>query len=271
MHKMLKEIQELNEYFKKNFPSSLEECENTFKKSKSGGFIGYIPQFMVEYIPKNKSEVDFFKMFNEMVLLLKKSKIQQAEQIINNFFDNKIKFTFQKNFYKGRMISFGIIISNNVNNEKLFLKVFKSKYKEQPFAYRHGPYIESVVALFINSNLQDYNHFAKMYFANVNELYILSEYVESCINYEDDNKKIDLSKIEDYNEKSEIYTKFLEKYTGEYFNHYQAIKSIKGGCFRFLDFKSDNFIIWEDSLKNKYAKMVDYGFIISYKPEFKTL
>ena len=270
MHKMLKEIQDLNEHFKKNFPSSLEECENTFNKSKSGGFIGNIPQFMFENIPKNKSEVDFFKMFNEIVLLLKKSKTQQAEQRINKFFDNNIKFSLQKNNYKGRMISFGVIISNNINDEKLFLKVFKSKYKEQPFSYRHGPYIESVVALFINNNLQDYNHFLKMYFANVNELYILTEYVESCVNYEEDFNKLNLENIEDYNKKDEMVTNFLEKYTGEKFSHYQAIKSIKGGCFRFLDYKSDNFLIWEDKNKNRYSKMIDYGFIISYKPEFKT-
>lgn len=271
MHKMLKEIQDLNEHFKKNFPSSLDECESIFKKSKSGGFIGYIPDFMLKYIPKNKSEVDFFKMFNDTVLLLKKSKIKQAEQFINNFFDNNIKFSFQKNSYNGRMISFGVIIANNINDEKLFLKVFKSKYKEQPFSYRHGPYIESVVALFINNNLQDFNHFVKMYFANVNELYILTDYVESCLDYKEDFYKLNLEKIEEYSEKDSIVTNFLEKYTGEKFSHYQAIKSIKGGCFRFLDFKSDNFVIWEDKSKNKYAKMVDYGFIISYKPEFKTL
>lgn len=38
MHKMLKEIQELNEYFEARTPSSLKECEDKINNSKGGCF-----------------------------------------------------------------------------------------------------------------------------------------------------------------------------------------------------------------------------------------
>lgn len=69
MHKMLKEIQQLNEYFEARTPDSLKEIENKINNSKGGSFCGYIPDFMLEKIPSNKSEVDFFKMFNNFYCL----------------------------------------------------------------------------------------------------------------------------------------------------------------------------------------------------------
>ncbi len=273
MHKMLKEIQELNEYFEARTPDSLKECEDKINNSKGGGFLGYIPDFMLEKIPSDKSEVDFFKMFNNFVLLLKKSKIQQAEQLINMFFNNKMLFNVELIEDKdATYMRYGAIIKNNINDNKLFIKIFKKNYKKgQMFHYRHGPYIESAVALFINYHLKNSPYFAKFYFANPTESYMVTEFVEQILKLtKEDFIEMNIKDNDNVIEKDENATKLFEKYTGEKYSHYQALKALKGGCFRFLDYRAGNFFIYEDKNNKKHVKMIDFGWCISYNPELRT-
>lgn len=271
---MLKEIQELNEYFEARTPDSLKECEDKINNSKGGGFLGYIPDFMLEKIPSDKSEVDFFKMFNQFVLLLKKNKVKQAEQFINQFFNNVVHYSIEMIENKdASYMRYGVIIKNNIDNNNLFIKIFKKNYKiGKPFHYRHGPYVESVVALFINYHLKNSSYFAKFYFANPKELYMVTEFVEQCTTLQkEDFVEMNIKDNTNVFEKDENAVKLFEKYTGEKYSHYQALKALKGGCFRFLDYRAGNFFIYEDKNNKKHVKMIDFGWCISYKPEFRTL
>ena len=269
MNTFLQNLEMLNEDLKNNLPCSLEDFENKISNA-AGGFLGYIPDFILKNFPKNKSEIDFFQMFDVFVDFLKKNDIQSALDTINLFFENAIVFEIFKNHYDGMHISFGVILKNNICNEELFLKVFKPDYKAvNLFYYRHGPFVEPAVAMFINSHLKNNNNFLKFYFANSLKGYMVSEYVKSVCHYADSLNayREEVKKMENLTDIiiSELFEEFIEKITGEKINHYKTLKSMPKERFRGLDYQAENFIIYEDAFGQKHCKMIDYGYIIKYK------
>ncbi|MBR1681444.1 hypothetical protein IJ707_06625 [bacterium] len=139
------------------------------------------------------------------------------------------------------------------------------------FHYRHGPYIETAVALFITHHLKDSPYFAKFYFANPKEVYMVTEYVHQCMDIREDFRAMEVRKIEDVDIKDKLVTEFFQKITGEEISHYKILKTLKGGCFRYLDYLYDNFIVYEDENKNKHVKMVDFGWCISYNENLRVV
>lgn len=270
MSNLCENIQKLNSELESSTPKSLEEIENKIQNAQTNGFIGKIPNFILENLPNDSSAEDFLIIFNDFVKLLKKDLIKEAQSFINDFFQKNLILKIQKNLYKGMHIDFGVIIENSLNSKKFFLKVFKENYKQiNIFHYRHGPYVEPAVAQFINAHLKNTNNFVKFYFANSFNLYMLFEYVESVYNHSKDflEKKEETLKIKNLTatQSSEIFADFMEKITGENFNHYKILQSMTNGHFRHLDYQPENFIICKDEKGHLHCKMIDYGYIISYK------
>ena len=118
----------------------------------------------------------------------------------------------------------------------------------------------------------DLQRVAKFYFANPKENYLVTEFVDSCVKLKKE-EFIEMNIKDNINieEKDENATKLFEKYTGEHISHYKIIKSLKGGCFRFLDYRASNFFIYEDEDKKRHCKLIDYGWFISYNEANRVL
>lgn len=269
MTELFEKISKLNNELEKETPKSLEEIENKITNAQTEGFLGNIPDFITQKIPKDKSIDDFLHVFNDFVELLKNNSVEKAENLLNNFFNNTIFFKAFKKHYEGLHIDFGVILENNVNSEKLFLKVFKTDYKNANiFHFRNGPFVEPAVALFVNSHLENFNNFARFYFANSLKLYMLLEYVDSVYDYSGgfEEKKREVLNMPNFNEitASEFFENAMAEITGEKFNHHKVLHSMKGGNFRHLDYQPNNFLICEDEFGQKHCKMIDYGYFIKY-------
>ena len=267
MSDLIKNIDSLNSKLKNELIMSLTELENLID-STTGGYLGDIPDYIVEKLPSDKTQEDFFHMFDSVVEYAKKNKFDLAKETINNFFDGKIVFDIERKYFLGRYIKFGIILSNNICDEKLFVKIFKDNYEELHFLfYQSGPYVEPAVALFVNSHVDNFDCFARFYFANATKLYMVSEYVKMVYDYSNDLtfKKYQrgvirkLSTMPDYDEISEYITEGFEHITKIRENHYKMLQNMAKGKFAFLDITKENFLICEDKTGQKHSKMIDYG------------
>lgn len=269
MDKFTKELNNITEYVENNFIKSVQDCRKVYENYKSNGFVGHIPYFLDgEYVCENDYQ-KFFKMFDESVKFLEKNQIKKAEEYLNKFFNYNIIFTCQKlDISNASYTRNGFIISNNKFSQKLFIKSYRKDYKSNDFYYRNGPLIEPWVGLFVNNHLKNSPYFCKVYFANVNKMYLVSEYVESCMDYTEEFNKCGLKDIKDKEEREKIVVDFFEKLIGKRINHFELLTSIEGGKFRWLDYKAENFIVYLDENGEKSIKMIDYGFCVSFEKGF---
>jgi len=270
MDKFTKELKNITEYVENNFPKSVQGCSEIYENYKSNGFVGNIPDFLKKEVLEDNYQ-KFFKTFDECVKFLEKNQIKKAEECLNNFFDYKIIFKCQKlDVSNAAYTRNGFIISNNKNSQKLFIKSYRKDYKENNFYYRNGPMVEAWVGLFVNNHLKNSPYFCKIYFANVIKMYLVSEFVESCMDYTEEFNASGVKEIHDMKEKEQVVVNFFEKLIGKKINHFELLQSIEKGKFRFLDYKAENFIVYLDENNEKSIKMIDYGFCISFEERFIT-
>lgn len=270
MSELLENIEKLNSTLAKELPRSLPELEELIDNT-TGGYLGNIPEFIVEKIPENKSQEDFLHVFDDFIENIDKGYLDKAKEILNSFFENNIVFDFERKLYQGRYIKFGVVISNNVCENKLFVKFFNKNYKEIHFLYYEcGPYVEPSVAFFVNSHLDNFNNFSKFYFANAKKFYMVSEYVHKVYDYSLDRtfqrcqREVvrRISEMPNHYEISDYIAEGFATLTHEKVDHYKILQEMSNERFSFLDITRENFIICEDKEGNKHCKMIDYGQIL---------
>ena len=125
-------------------------------------------------------------------------KTSSKRSLKNNGYKVKVKGEEYKINYIGEG-GFGHALKINVNGKDYVIKIFKSENQRNdvfndPIYFRHGDLIEPNIAAFMKSNrTQAYRNFAEFHFADLNEGFMITEFIDNNKKYNQYFKKEDFA------------------------------------------------------------------------------